>query len=91
MQGGVVVGVVGGGDRLAYPPPLFRCGHKEGTPGPPAGRKVGQVGGVSLQVNAEMRAPAGLAPLYVGAKTAPESVGALPELAERPLWQEGPV
>ena len=69
-------------------PPLSRCGHKGGTPGPPAGRGVRRVGGVSLQVNAEMRAPAGLTPLHVGARTAPGSAGALPELTRRPLWRE---
>ena len=74
-----------------YPPPLFRCGHKEAPHGPPAGRKVGRVGGVSLQFNAEMRAAAGLAPLHVSTSTAPGSAGALPELARRPLWREGPV
>ena len=72
-------------------PPLFRCGHEEATLGPPAGQKVGRVGGVSLQFNAEMRADAGLTPLHVGAKTAPGSAGALPELARRPLWRERPV
>ena len=79
----------GGGH--AYPPPPFRCGHKEGTPGPPARRKVGWMGGVPLQSYVEMCVAAGLPPLHVSAKTAPMSTGGLSELAGRSLWREGPV
>ena len=70
-----------------YWPPLSRCGHEEGTLGSPAGRKAGRVGGEPLQFNAERRGAVVWTPLLVGAKTAPESTGALAELAMRSLWR----
>ena len=77
------IGVVGGrGGWTMNPPPLSRCGHKEGTLGSPAGRKAGRVGGVPLQSKGKNPVvTVGLAPLLVGGKTAPGSMGALSELA----------
>ena len=78
----------GGWGEQSYLPPLSRGGHEEGTLGSPAGRKAGRVGGVPPRFKLKC-VGRGMGPFAIGAKTAPESTGALVELAMRPLWRQG--